>query len=93
LIVVPQYEGYGFGIETVLFQKDPRGKRVFSVVIYYRHDLLRNDGAAVESLVNKMDRTSAPLNSMGDGLPLSVKTAETWEQAGMNIQDAVWKCV
>ena len=93
MIVVPQYEGYGFGIETVFFQKDPRGECLFSVVINHRHDLLRDDGAAVESLINKMDRTSAPFNSMGDGLPLSVKTRETREQAGMDIQDAVWKCV
>jgi len=81
----------GFGINSVFFLQDTRGKSFFRVVVVYWQDGLENDGAGVEIFVNEMDRAAGELDAVLESLALRLETWKRGQQRWVNVQNAVWK--
>ena len=72
----------------MFFDEDARGERLRRVVVEDGNGALRDDGAAVQSLVNEVDGAAAHFDAVGDGLSLRVEAGEGGEQTRMDVQDA-----
>src|SRR5579862_6347880 len=59
------------------------------VGVEHGNGLLHNDGAVIEFLIDKMDRTTGNLHAIGEGLFLRFQSGETRQQRWMNIQNAM----
>src|ERR1700730_14700684 len=75
----------------MFFGENACGQRFLCILIEDRDDPLRYYGAAVESLVNKMNGAAAPFDAVFKAMPLRVQPGEARQQARMNIQDAMAK--
>src|ERR1051326_1945529 len=60
-------------VSLVLFGEDARGERVFGVGVEDGDNALRDDGAAVQSLVNEVDCAAGEADAVLDGLALSIE--------------------
>src|SRR6266850_536715 len=68
--------------------EDARGKCFFGVMVKHWHDPLSDDWPAIQGFINKMDRTTRPLDAMFKHLFVGVETGKCRQEAGMNVQDA-----
>ena len=82
-------------IESNCCRKDPMfllenacGKAVLRIPFCYKHSCLKNDGAGVRPLIHKVHRTSADLHPVGQCIPMGMRPRETWQQCGVDIEDA-----
>src|SRR5919202_1141285 len=67
-------------ISLVLFKEYARGERLFGVGVEDGDDALRDDGAAVQSLVNEVDGAAGEADAVLDGLALRVEAGEGRKQ-------------
>jgi hypothetical protein len=72
----------------MLFDEDARGERLRRVVVCDGHNALRDDGAAVQSLIDEVDGAAAEFDAVLDGLSLRVEAGEGGQQTRMNIKYA-----
>jgi hypothetical protein len=87
------YRSDGFRIQYVfLFQNSSR-KCFDRIVVEDRDGALGDDWAAVERVVDEVDRASADLCAMIECLSLRVQTGEQRQQAWVDVDDALRKRV
>ena len=72
----------------MLFGEDARREGLFGVVVADGDDALRDDGAAVEGLVNKVDGAAGKLHAVMERLALRIEAGKGREQARMNVENA-----
>jgi hypothetical protein len=63
-------DSHRLGINAMFFLKNSGGEGVFSVVIFYGDDGLKNDGAGVEIFVDEMDGAAGEFDAVFEGLAL-----------------------
>ena len=68
--------------------ENARGKAVLRISLGHGHSCLKNDGAGVRPLIHKVHRTSADLHSIGQCISMGMCPRETWQQSGVDIEDA-----
>src|SRR6266540_28365 len=68
--------------------KYARGKSFLSVVIQHRNHALPDDWATIESLINKVNGTTGPLDAVFQHLAMGIKPRKRRQQTRMNIQNA-----
>src|SRR6266404_820016 len=80
-----------FRIQLVFLLENPSGKSFFRVGIQHGHDSLSDDGSAVQRVINKVDRASAPLCAMLKRLKLGIETRKRRKQARMDVENSSTK--
>ena len=71
----------------LLFQ-NPRRQCLNRVIRKHRDFSLRDDWAAIQSLIDKMNGAAAKFRAAVQRLLLRIKSGKRWQQARMNIQNA-----
>ena len=64
----------------MLLLENALGQRMLVVGVEHGNGLLHNDGAVIEFLIDKMDRTTGNLHTVGEGLLLRFQSGETRQQ-------------
>src|SRR5436190_5565504 len=85
LTKIAEHDINSFGVELVLFDQDARRQTLGRITVTDRHLALRDDGPAVQRLINKMYGAPADLCAMRQGLLLRVETGKRRQQTWMNI--------
>src|SRR4051812_12360394 len=78
-----------FPVSLVLFDEDARTERGGRVVVDDGDDALRDDGPAVQRLVNEVNGAAGKFDPVRDGLTLRVESGKGRQQARMNVENAV----
>jgi hypothetical protein len=89
LILPADNQSQRFGVQLMFLFEYSRCKSFLSVVIKHRDNALRDDWATVESLINKVNGTTGPLDAVLQYLSMSVKSGKRRQQTRMNIQNAI----
>lgn len=79
----------GSWVDLVFVCEDTGRKRLFGILIQHRDGGLNDNGPGVDSLVDKMHRTTGDLGAASKRLALGVQTGEGREQRGVNIHNSM----
>jgi len=82
-------ELHGAREEDVLRGQDAAAQGLHVVVVVDRDGGLEDDGAAVERVVDEVDRAAADLDPVLPGLPLGVDPGEGRQEGRVDVDDAV----
>ena len=83
----------GLGVGEVFFGEDAGGEGFRGVVVEDGDGALEDDDAVVDALVDEVDGAAGDFCAELKGLGLGVQTGKAGEQAGVDVEDAVRKCL